>query len=83
MNLLVESGVEIGGIFTSVLSFSTVSKRVNLSNVPPFIKKEVLVGMLLRYEKLVSSIQIIPIGSKSSLLKCDVFQVLCLHCIER
>lgn len=68
-NLLVESGVEIGGIFTSVLPLSTPSKRVTLSNVPPFIKNEVLVGMLARYGKLVSSIKMIPIGSKSSLLK--------------
>lgn len=69
VNLLVESGVEIGGIFTSVLPLSTPSKRVTLSNVPPFIKNEVLVGMLSRYGKLVSPIKMILIGSKSSLLK--------------
>lgn len=68
-NLLVESGVEIGGIFTSVLPLSTPSKRVTLSNVLPFIKNEVLVGMLSRYGKLVSPIKMILIGSKSSLLK--------------
>lgn len=68
-NLVVESGVEIGGIFTSVLPLSTPSKKVTLSNVPPFIKNDTLAGMLARYGKLISPIKMIPIGSKSSILK--------------
>ncbi len=54
-NQLVESGVVINGIFTPVLPLSTPSKRVTLSNVPPFISNEVLTGMLSRYGKLVFS----------------------------
>ncbi len=68
-NQLVESGVVINGIFTPVLPLSTPSKRVTLSNVPPFISNEVLTGMLSRYGKLVSPIKMIPIGCKSPLLK--------------
>lgn len=52
-NQLVETGVDICGIFTQVIPLSTPSKRVTLSNVPPFIKNEVLVEMLSRYCKLV------------------------------
>lgn len=68
-NQLVESGIVIGGIFTPVLPLSTPSKRITLSNVPPFISNEVLTGMLSRYGKLVSPIKMIPIGCKSPLLK--------------
>lgn len=49
-NLLVESGLEIGGIFTLVLPLSAPSKIVTLE---PFIKNEDLVGMLYRYGKLI------------------------------
>ncbi len=68
-NQLVESGVVINGIFTPVLPLSTPSKRVTLSNVPPFLSNEVLTGMLSRYGKLVSPLKMIPIGCKSPLLK--------------
>lgn len=68
-NLLVENGIEVGGIFTLVLPLSTPSKKVMLSNVPPFIKNETLAAMLARYGKLVSPVKMIPIGSKSPHLK--------------
>lgn len=68
-NLLTESGIEIDGIFISVLPLSTPSKKVTLSNVPPFIKNETLVGMLSRYGKLISPLKMIPIGVKSPQLK--------------
>lgn len=68
-NKLVETGVEINGIFTQVLPLSTPSKRVTLSNVPPFIKIEVFADMLSHYGKLVWTVKMIPIWSKSSLLK--------------
>lgn len=35
-NQLVQSGIVINGIFTPVLPLSTPSKKVTLSNVPPF-----------------------------------------------
>src|SRR4029434_5446957 len=68
-NEVVESGVSINGVFTSVLPLSTPSKRVTLSNVPPFIKDEVLLQTLSRHGKVVSQIKNIPIASKSPLLK--------------
>lgn len=68
-NLLVESGIVINDIFTPVLPLSTPSKKVILSNVPPFISNEVLTKMLSRYGKIVSPIKMIPIGCKSPLLK--------------
>ncbi|KAL2086660.1 hypothetical protein ACEWY4_017719 [Coilia grayii] len=69
VNLLVERGIEIDGVFTPVLPLSTPSKKVILSNVPPFIKDDVLVDSLSRYGKVVSSIKKIAISSKSPLLK--------------
>lgn len=68
-NQLVERGIVINGIFTPVLPLSTPSKKVTLSNVPPFIPNEVLIGLLARYGKTVSPIKMIPIGTKSPLLK--------------
>ncbi|KAL2076996.1 hypothetical protein ACEWY4_027413 [Coilia grayii] len=68
-NDLVESGVDIDGVFTPVLPLSTPSKKVILSNIPPFIKDEVLCKILGRYGKIVSSVKKIPISSKSPLLK--------------
>ncbi|KAL2079064.1 hypothetical protein ACEWY4_024808 [Coilia grayii] len=68
-NNLVESGVVIDGGFTEVLPLSTPTKKVTLSNVPPFIDDLTLAGMLSRYGKIVSPIRMIPIASKSPLLK--------------
>ncbi len=68
-NQLVQNGIVIKGIFTPVLPLSTPSKKVILSNVPPFIPNEVLVNLLARYGKIVSPIKMIPIGTKSPLLK--------------
>uniref|UniRef100_A0A9J7YHV5 RRM domain-containing protein n=1 Tax=Cyprinus carpio carpio TaxID=630221 RepID=A0A9J7YHV5_CYPCA len=58
-----------GNLFTHVLPLSMPSKKVLLSNVPPFISDETLVRILSRYGKLVSPIKMIPIGSGSPLLK--------------
>ncbi|KAL2087999.1 hypothetical protein ACEWY4_016827 [Coilia grayii] len=68
-NLLTENGVVIDGVFTPVVPLSVPSKKVILSNVPPFISDEVLGQTLSRYGKLVSAIKKIPIASKSPLLK--------------
>lgn len=68
-NLMVERGVVIDGIFISVLNLSSPSKKVILSNVPPFIKDDILAQSLSRYGKLVSLIRKIAISSKSPLLK--------------
>ena len=51
-NYLIESGEVVDGIFTSFLPLSAPSKKVTLSNVPPFIKDEVLTQTLSRNGKL-------------------------------
>lgn len=68
-NALVETGLTIDGLFTPVLPLSVPSKKVILSNIPPFISDETLVRILSRYGKIVSSIKMIPIGCASPLLK--------------
>lgn len=68
-NDLVVNGVVIDGLFTPVLPLSTPSKKVLLSNVPPFISDETLVRIMSRYGKLVSPIKKITIGCESPLLK--------------
>ncbi|KAI2646017.1 Transposon TX1 uncharacterized 82 kDa protein [Labeo rohita] len=69
VNELVEHGVVIGGEFVSVLPLSQPSKRVTLSNVPPFLSDDILTNALSRYGKIVSPIKKIPISSVSPLLK--------------
>lgn len=68
-NIVVESGVVVDNAFVPVLPLSLPSKKVILSNVPPFIKNDVLAPVLERYGKLVSPIKMIQIGCKSPLLK--------------
>ncbi len=68
-NELFERGIVVDGLFTPVLPLSMPSKKVTLSNVPPFISDELLSQSLSRYGKLVSPIKKIPIGSASPLLK--------------
>ncbi|KAL7842570.1 hypothetical protein SRHO_G00242590 [Serrasalmus rhombeus] len=59
-NDVVQSGVVINGQLTPVLPLSTPSKKVILSNVPPFIKDELIARELSRYGKVVSPIRKIP-----------------------
>lgn len=48
-NKLVETGIVVDDLFTPVLPLSTPSKKVTLSNVPPFLSDEILVKALSRY----------------------------------
>ncbi len=57
VNEVVEKGIVIDGEFVSVLPLSMPSKRVTLSNVPPFLSDEIIVEALSRYGKLVSPIK--------------------------
>ncbi|KAL7826075.1 hypothetical protein SRHO_G00338130 [Serrasalmus rhombeus] len=68
-NDLVQSGVVINGQLTPVLPLSTPSKKVILSNVPPFIKDELIARELSRYGKVVSPIRKIPLGCKNPLIR--------------
>ena len=55
-NQLIENGVEIDGKFVKVLPLATPSKKITLSNVPPFITDEALVQKLSCYGKVVGDI---------------------------
>lgn len=68
-NDLVERGLVLNDAFTPVLPLSMPSKKVTLSNVPPFVKDDFLVNMLSRYGKLVSPIKKIPLGNVSPLIE--------------
>lgn len=66
---LVEAGIVVDDLFNPVLPLSTPSKKVTLSNVPPFLSDEILAKALSQYGKLVSPIKKIPIGGGLPLLK--------------
>lgn len=68
-NAIVECGLVIDGQFITALPLSMPSKKVMVSNVPPFISDAVLLDTLSRYGKIVSPIRKIAIASKSPLLK--------------
>lgn len=66
---LVESGLIIRDTFVPVLPLSSPSKKIILSNVPPFVKKNTLEEILRRFCKLVSPIKLISLGCKNPELK--------------
>lgn len=68
-NALVQSGIGVGGEYLPVLPLSTPAKKVIISNVPPFVKDEILLESLARHGKIVSPIKKIGIASKNPLLK--------------
>lgn len=66
---LVESGLVINDTFVPVLPLSSPSKKVVLSNVPPFIRNEKLEQILQRYGKIASPIKMIPLGCRNQEIK--------------
>lgn len=66
---IVEHGVVVDGLFVSALPLSMPSKKVIISNIPPFISDDVLFETLSRYGKIVSPIRKMTISTKSALLK--------------
>ncbi|KAL0148444.1 hypothetical protein M9458_056254, partial [Cirrhinus mrigala] len=69
VNQLVESGLTVQNVFVPILPLSNLSKKVMLSNVPPFISDKALESILARYGKLVGPIKMIPLGLKTPELK--------------
>lgn len=65
----VEKGIVVNDTFVAVTPLSVPSRRVILSNVPPFLKNDLIERALSRYGKIVSSPKRIPIGCKSPQLK--------------
>ncbi len=68
-NEIVQNSVVIKGSLTPVFPLSTPAKKIMISNVPPFVKDEMIVQELSRYGKIVSPIKKIPLGCKSPLVK--------------
>lgn len=69
VNSVVQNAVVIQDTFTPVMPLLQPAKKVILSNVPPFIKDELLLAELSRHGKVVSQMKKIPFGCKSPLLK--------------
>lgn len=65
----IQTGVVIKDSLTPVLPLSSPSRKIILSNVPPFLKDELIARELSRFGKLVSPIRKIPAGCQSPLLK--------------
>ncbi len=59
---LLEKGLVVNNIFLLVLPLSNPSKKVVLSNVPPFLKEVTLKEILERCGKLTAPIKMIPLG---------------------
>lgn len=66
---LVATGITINDEYIPVLPLGSPSKKIIISNVPPFIKDSVLEASLKGFGRLVSSIRMIPLGCKSPLLR--------------
>lgn len=66
---VVARGIIIDEILTPVLPLILPSKKVTVSNIPPFLSDDIVTQALSRYGKLVSPIRKIVIGCESPLLK--------------
>lgn len=66
---MVEHGLSVRDAFIPVLPLSNPSKKVILSNIPPFIPNDTLERILARYGKLMGPIKMIPLGLKNPELK--------------
>ena len=69
VNTLVERGIVLRNTQTAVFPLNNPSKRVVLSNLPPFISDDALERALSRHGQLVSAIKMMSSGCKSPKLK--------------
>ncbi len=69
VNNVVQSGIVIQDTFTPVMPLVQPARKILLSNVPPFIKDELLTTELSRHGKIVSQMKKISLNCKSPLLK--------------
>uniref|UniRef100_G3Q0L1 CCHC-type domain-containing protein n=1 Tax=Gasterosteus aculeatus TaxID=69293 RepID=G3Q0L1_GASAC len=68
-NMVVEKGMVVNETFVPVLPLATPATRVTVSNVPPFIRDEMLTRELSRHGMVVSPINKVSSGFKSPLLR--------------
>lgn len=66
---LIDSGIVINGTFCSVFPLATLTTKVTISNVPPFISDDVIERELVRYGKIASPIKTVSLGCKNAALK--------------
>ncbi|KAL7827793.1 hypothetical protein AOLI_G00309450 [Acnodon oligacanthus] len=66
---LTESGIWVKGNMVQVSPLSAPATRIIVSNVPPFIKNEVLLKELARFGKFASDMKMIPLGCKNSAVR--------------
>ena len=66
---VVENGIVVRDTFTPVLPLISPTKKIVISNAPPFIKNEILAKELSRYGKVVSPVKMVLLGCKSAQLK--------------
>src|SRR4029434_479708 len=68
-NQVIVQGIVLNDSLTPVLPLSTPAKKVIISNVPPFIKDELIAKELQQHVQLVSHFRKSPLGYKSPLLR--------------
>ena len=66
---VVEAGIVLRDTFTPVYRLMNLSKKITISNAPPFIKNDDLCKALSRYGQIVSPIKMVLLGCKSPKLK--------------
>lgn len=69
VNEIVANGIVINESYTPVMPLMQPAKKILLSNVPPFIKDEVIQRELARHGKIVSQFKKIALNCKSAQLK--------------
>ena len=69
VNILVERGIVMRNTQTAVFPLNNPSKKVILSNLPPFVSDDALERELSRHGQLVSAIKMMSSGCKSPKLK--------------
>ncbi len=81
---LIESGVVIDRGFCPILPLATLTSKVIISNVPPFIPDEVIERELIRFGRITSPLKIISLGCKKfGIETCDVIPTSSFHVFKR
>ncbi|XP_068448193.1 uncharacterized protein [Clinocottus analis] len=69
VNTVVQEGIVVFDTHVPVFPLSTPAVRVVVSNVPPFMKDDMITGELSRHGRVVSPVKKLSSGCKSPLLK--------------
>jgi len=69
VNRLVSSVISVSGLFVSISPLVNPTRKVIISNVPPFIPDDEIERALLLYGKFASTVKTIPLGCKNTAIK--------------